>query len=233
MNATQTFSSDACVGGAIATAHSQARAPVSATCTMALSGGSSPWESRWASPRAQFVADPGAAVKLIARARDEARLAVKELRELARGIHPAVLTDRGLGAALEALAARAPEPVDVRRLPEERLNPAVEACAYFVTAGGADQHRPFCERDRGVCARLGRGRVPARRGPRRRHRRRRPHVRHRSARAARPRRRARRPARRRLAHGRWDHDHRRAAARVPFRRRLPFVVRTNAYPTGR
>ena len=83
---------------------------------------------------AQFAADPGNAVKLIAQARDDARLAVKELRELARGIHPAVLTDRGLGAAIEALAARAPVPVDVRRMPEDRLDPAVEACAYFVTA---------------------------------------------------------------------------------------------------
>ena len=82
---------------------------------------------------AQFAADPEAA-KLIARARDEAQLAVKELRELARGIHPAVLSDRGLGAALEALAARAPVPVDVSGVPEDALDPAVEACAYFVTA---------------------------------------------------------------------------------------------------
>ena len=83
---------------------------------------------------AQFAADPGNAVKLIAQARDDAQLAVKELRELARGIHPAVLTDRGLGAAIEALAARAPVPVDVRGMPEDPLDAAVEACAYFVTA---------------------------------------------------------------------------------------------------
>ena len=132
MNATQTFS-DTYVGGAIAAADAERRRierdlhdgaqqrMVAVGITLGLA-------------EAQFVADPGTAVKLIARARDEARLAVKELRELARGIHPAVLTDRGLGAALEALAARAPVPVDVRRLPEERLNPAVEACAYFVTA---------------------------------------------------------------------------------------------------
>ena len=60
----------------------------------------------------RFATDPGAAARLIAQAREEAQLAVKELRELARGIHPAVLSDRGLGAALEALAARAPVPVD-------------------------------------------------------------------------------------------------------------------------
>jgi len=82
----------------------------------------------------QFATDPDNAVKLIAQAREEAQLAVKELRELARGIHPAVLSDRGLGAALEALAARAPVPVEVRGVPDDPLNPAVEACAYFVTA---------------------------------------------------------------------------------------------------
>jgi signal transduction histidine kinase len=83
---------------------------------------------------AQFATDPENAQKLIAQAREEAQLAVKELRELARGIHPAVLSDRGLSAALEALATRAPVPVEVRGVPEEPLAPAIEACAYFVTA---------------------------------------------------------------------------------------------------
>jgi len=83
---------------------------------------------------AQFRTDPEQARKLIAQAREEAQLAVKELRELARGIHPAVLSDRGLGPALEALATRAPVPVEVTGAPEEPLPPAVEACAYFVTA---------------------------------------------------------------------------------------------------
>ena len=60
--------------------------------------------------------DPAAAAPLVARARVEATEAVKELRELARGIHPALLADRGLIAALEALAARAPFKVrDLRR----------------------------------------------------------------------------------------------------------------------
>jgi signal transduction histidine kinase len=70
----------------------------------------------------------------VARAREEAQQAVKELRELARGIHPALLADRGLIAALEALAARAPFPVTVEGVPERRLPPAVEATAYFITA---------------------------------------------------------------------------------------------------
>jgi signal transduction histidine kinase len=83
---------------------------------------------------AQFASNPDNAVKLIAQAREEAQLAVKELRELARGIHPAVLSDHGLAAALEALASRAPVPVEVRGVPDDPISPAVEACAYFVTA---------------------------------------------------------------------------------------------------
>jgi signal transduction histidine kinase len=83
---------------------------------------------------AEVKRDPEAAAKLIAQAREEAQLAVRELRELARGIHPAVLSDRGLGPALEALAARAPVPVEVNGVPSEPLAPPVEACAYFVTA---------------------------------------------------------------------------------------------------
>jgi signal transduction histidine kinase len=59
---------------------------------------------------------------------------VQELRELARGLHPALLSDRGLGAALDALAGRAPVPVTVTGVPEERLPPPVESAAYFVTA---------------------------------------------------------------------------------------------------
>src|SRR5688500_7204019 len=78
--------------------------------------------------------DPAAAGALIAQARDELQLALKELRELARGIHPAVLADRGLGPALEALAERCPVPVEVTGIPTATLRPAVEAAAYFVTA---------------------------------------------------------------------------------------------------
>jgi signal transduction histidine kinase len=78
--------------------------------------------------------DPAAAAPLIAEAREEARLAVQELRELASGIHPALLTERGLGPALEALAARAPVPTTVDGVPERRLPPQVEAACYFVTS---------------------------------------------------------------------------------------------------
>jgi signal transduction histidine kinase len=72
--------------------------------------------------------------ELLDGARTEARAALEDLRELARGIHPAVLTDRGLGPALEALADRAPLPVEVGTMPEHRLPSAVEAAAYFVVA---------------------------------------------------------------------------------------------------
>jgi signal transduction histidine kinase len=78
--------------------------------------------------------DHEGAAQLIAQAREEAQLAVKELRELARGIHPAVLSDRGLGPALEALAGRAPIPVTVDGVPAEPLPTDVEAAVYFVTS---------------------------------------------------------------------------------------------------
>jgi PAS domain S-box-containing protein len=77
--------------------------------------------------------DPVGAVDLLTNAQAELAQALEELRELARGIHPAVLTDRGLKAALEALAARSPLPVELEA-PEERLSPDVEAAAYYVVA---------------------------------------------------------------------------------------------------
>jgi PAS domain S-box-containing protein len=60
--------------------------------------------------------------------------ALDELRELARGIHPAVLTDRGLPDALEMLAVRSTVPVEVEQAPSERLSPQVEAAVYYVVA---------------------------------------------------------------------------------------------------
>ena len=80
----------------------------------------------------RIATDPDAATELLAGARDELSHALAELRELARGIHPAVL-DRGLLPALESLAARAPIPVSVDA-PDERMAPDVEAAAYFVVA---------------------------------------------------------------------------------------------------
>ena len=57
-----------------------------------------------------------------------------ELRDLARGIHPSVLTDRGLPVALEGLVKRAPMPVDLRVALPERLDPGIEAAVYFLVS---------------------------------------------------------------------------------------------------
>ena len=84
--------------------------------------------------QSRIETDPAGAAELVAQAREEAQLAINELRELARGIHPALLNDRGLRAALEALATRAPVPVQISGVPADRLDQRVEACAYFVTA---------------------------------------------------------------------------------------------------
>jgi PAS domain S-box-containing protein len=78
--------------------------------------------------------DPGAAEQVLRAAGGELGQALAELRELARGIHPAILTDRGLSAALEALAGRAPTPVEIDLAFEERLPPPVEAAAYYVVS---------------------------------------------------------------------------------------------------
>jgi signal transduction histidine kinase len=83
---------------------------------------------------AQLESDPAGAVKLLAQAREEAQLAVKELRELARGIHPALLSERGLRVALDALASRCPIPVSISGVPERPLCAPVESAAYYVTA---------------------------------------------------------------------------------------------------
>jgi signal transduction histidine kinase len=77
--------------------------------------------------------DPDQARQLIVEARQGAREALEELRDLARGIHPPILADRGLGAAVSALAARSPVRVNVS-VEGERPPPAVESAAYFVAA---------------------------------------------------------------------------------------------------
>jgi signal transduction histidine kinase len=65
---------------------------------------------------------------------DELERALEELRELARGIHPAVLTDRGIDSAVEALAGRTPLPVEIDRKLGERVSEPVELAAYFVVS---------------------------------------------------------------------------------------------------
>ena len=77
--------------------------------------------------------DPERARELMAEAQDQARTAIKELRDLARGIAPPVLQDRGLTAAVEALTATAPIPIEVRG-DRGRAPAAVERAGYFVAA---------------------------------------------------------------------------------------------------
>jgi signal transduction histidine kinase len=84
--------------------------------------------------RARASEDPVHTQRLVAEAHGEAKEALVELRNLARGIHPAVLTDRGLDAAVSALAARCPVPVAVDVDLPRRANPRVEAIAYFFVA---------------------------------------------------------------------------------------------------
>src|SRR5262249_36568384 len=79
--------------------------------------------------------DPAAAQALLVEARAGAQEALEELRDLARGIHPPVLADRGLGAAISALADRSPRDVAVAVDVPEPPAPAVEAAAYCVVAG--------------------------------------------------------------------------------------------------
>jgi signal transduction histidine kinase len=84
--------------------------------------------------RGRLDDDAEAAKELLDGAAQNLDDAIRELRELARGIHPAVLSDRGLGSALEALAARMPLPIEITAVPDERLPAPVEAAAYFVVA---------------------------------------------------------------------------------------------------
>src|SRR3954470_21203559 len=84
--------------------------------------------------RAKVTEDPTLSKRLLDEAHGEAKEALVELRNLARGIHPAVLTDRGLDAAVSALAARCPVPVAVDVDLPHRASPGTEAIAYFVVA---------------------------------------------------------------------------------------------------
>jgi signal transduction histidine kinase len=83
---------------------------------------------------AKLESDPRAAREVLTEAQDELARGLAELRELAHGIHPAVLTERGLGPALNALLTRAPIRVEITELPEGRLPAHVEAAAYYVVA---------------------------------------------------------------------------------------------------
>ncbi|MGW8768976.1 sensor histidine kinase [Streptomyces sp. NPDC055815] len=82
----------------------------------------------------KLARDPQAAAVLVDEAHGEVKLALQELRDLARGIHPAVLTDRGLDAALSAVASRCSVPVSVDVDLPARPVPAIEGIAYFTVS---------------------------------------------------------------------------------------------------
>jgi signal transduction histidine kinase len=84
--------------------------------------------------KAKFGDDPEGAKVLLDRAHIEAKAALTELRNLVRGVHPPILTERGLDPALSGLAALCPIPVDVHVEVPVRPRPAVEAVAYFMVA---------------------------------------------------------------------------------------------------
>jgi signal transduction histidine kinase len=103
----------------------------------------------------KLTTSPEEARALLASASEELTHAIDDLRELARGIHPAVLTDRGLGPALEALAARAPLRVDVENDLGERLPAPVEAAAYYVVAESLTNAAKYAQAS-GVAVRVSR-----------------------------------------------------------------------------
>jgi PAS domain S-box-containing protein len=84
--------------------------------------------------RAKHATDAALVESLLESAVRDVEEAIRELREIARGLHPAILTDRGLPPALGALAARSPLPVELRDLPAERLPESLEAAAYYIVA---------------------------------------------------------------------------------------------------
>ena len=191
-------------GSASSRAPTPRAAGSSATCTMAHSSSSSPWRSRLRRARSHLDRDPDAAGVLLDTAMSDLDSAMRELRELARGIHPAVLSDHGLGAALEALAQRVP--LAGRDDVASSGPPARAGGGGRLLRGrrGAHERHPVRERKR--CPGRGRHerRSDRRAGHRRRDRRSRPGEGQRPARPRRPGRRAGRPARGRLGGGPGD-----------------------------
>jgi signal transduction histidine kinase len=84
--------------------------------------------------RGQLGPDANGAAEILAEADGELHAALEDLRELAHGIHPAVLTEQGLGPALQTLAERSPVPVTIVELPDGRLPAPAEAAAYFLVS---------------------------------------------------------------------------------------------------
>ena len=164
----------------------------------------------------------------LTRAGEELSHALQELRELARGIHPAVLTERGLEPALRALADRAPVPVELDFTPTSRLPGPVEAAAYYVVSEALTNVAKYAGASL-VQVRVAQNGSAARdRGRRRRRRRRRSARGLRPARPVRPRRGARRPPDRREPARRGNDPPRRAPN---LKRDCPYSATSVAYGT--
>ena len=147
----------------------------SGTCTTGRSSASSPspWTSAWRA--SGWPVTPRARQQLVDHAHAAAKEAITEMRYVARGIHPPVLTDRGLDAALSALAAGSPVPVHVAVDLPRRPTPTLEAIAYFCVSealtnvakhAGAGQAVGRRARARRAAGRHRAGRRPRRRRPR-------------------------------------------------------------------
>ena len=96
--------------------------------------------------------EPGEAAEHLRGAQRELTQGLEELRELARGIHPAILTERGLRAAVDSLVLRAQVPVEVTDMPEGRLPPEVEAAAYYVVSEAVANVTRYAEAGRAAIA---------------------------------------------------------------------------------
>jgi PAS domain S-box-containing protein len=94
--------------------------------------------------RAKLANDPGTATDLLEEAGEELDQGLEQLRELARGIHPALLTDRGLQPALAALASRAPFPVGLD-VPAERFTHGVEVAVYYLVSEALTNAAKYAE----------------------------------------------------------------------------------------
>jgi PAS domain S-box-containing protein len=103
--------------------------------------------------RGRVAAAPETAGPFLEQLAEELTAASSELRELARGIHPAVLTERGLGPAIEALATRAQVPVEILGLPAERPPATIETTAYYTVSEALTNVAKYARAD-GVTVRI-------------------------------------------------------------------------------
>jgi PAS domain S-box-containing protein len=97
---------------------------------------------------AQVGEGPDVVGRILGEAQADLAIAVEELRELARGIHPATLTEQGLGPALAGLAERSPVEVSLTDVPDERLSETLEVAAYYVVAEGLTNIAKYAKADR-------------------------------------------------------------------------------------